>query len=80
MRVRSLLGSYTPGGATPAHGMQTPANRVVRTPMRETSIQEEVTCVCVCVRACVRVRARVCVFVCVCVCYIYIACRAWCMC
>lgn len=41
----SLLGSYTPGGMTPAHGSQTPANRVARTPMRETSIQDEVRAV-----------------------------------
>lgn len=39
----SLLGSYTPGGETP--GGQTPANRVARTPMRQTSIQDEVRAV-----------------------------------
>ena len=57
----SLLGSYTPGGATPALGGQTPSQRVARTPMRQTSIQDEVRAVaalnamtgeCVCIGGC----------------------------
>ena len=42
----SLLGSYTPGGATPAMGGETPGGaRVARTPMRQTSLQDEVRAV-----------------------------------
>ena len=35
--TRSLLGGYTPGGATPAPA----TSRVARTPMRQTSILDE---------------------------------------
>jgi hypothetical protein len=35
--TRSLLGGYTPGGATPAPS----SSRVARTPMRQTSILDE---------------------------------------
>ena len=80
----SLLGSYTPGGATPALGGQTPSQRVARTPMRQTSIQDEVRAVaalnamtgeCVCIGGCGVVVVAVFVFfgrvfvVCWCVCW-----------